>query len=199
MKRIEQKKRIINAARQCFARYGYEKTTMEDIGRQVGLNKTSLYHYFNSKEKIFSMVILQERTEYFEAIQLKLKNIKKCSEIILTFLKERLLFFAKVPTLASLTIETIRKTHHIFKEQNNFVHKVEIEFLSKIIEDCIENGQFKECDSYQVAQSIITIADALKMKAVENLNVIHITEIDFSEFSDELIYTVSLILDGLKK
>ncbi|MFX1259749.1 MAG: TetR/AcrR family transcriptional regulator, partial [Promethearchaeota archaeon] len=115
MKRNEQKQRIIDAARLCFARYGYEKTTMEDIGNQVGLNKTSLYHYFNNKEKIFSKVILQERAEYFEAIQLKLKNIKKCSEIILTFLKERLLFFAKVPILASLTIETIRKNHHIFQ------------------------------------------------------------------------------------
>ncbi|MFX1259476.1 MAG: TetR/AcrR family transcriptional regulator [Promethearchaeota archaeon] len=199
MTRNKQKQRIIDAARLCFARYGYEKTTMEDIGNQVGLNKTSLYHYFNNKEKIFSKVILQEKTEYFQAIQTKMKNLNKCSEIILTFLKERLLFFAKVPILASLTIETIRKNHHIFQEQSEFFYEVEVEFLCEIIKECVQKGQFNECNSYKVAQSIITIADALKMKAVENLNVSHITEIDFSEFSDELLYTVSLILNGLKK
>ncbi|MFX1376399.1 MAG: TetR/AcrR family transcriptional regulator [Promethearchaeota archaeon] len=199
MERKEKKQRIIDAARQCFARYGYEKTTMEDIGKQVGLNKTSLYHYFNNKDKIFSKVILQERIEYFETIRLKLKSKKKCNEIILTYLKERLLFLAKVPSLASLSIEMILKKHHVFEEQNDFFYKAELAFLNEIIKDCIEKGQFKECDSYQVAQSIITIADALKMKAVENLNVTHITEINFSEFSDELLYTVSLILDGLKK
>lgn len=199
MNRKEQKQKIIEAARQCFAQYGYEKTTMEDIGKLVGLNKTSLYHYFKNKDKIFSEVILQEKAEYFEAIQSKLKSIKKCNEIILTFLEERLLFFSKVPTLTSITIETIRKKQHIFEELSNFFYKVEIEFLSEIIKDCIEKGEFNECNSHRVAQSIITIAEAIKMKAVKNLNITHIAEVDFSEIIDELVYTISLILDGLKK
>ena len=199
MKLKEQKKKIISAARECFARYGYEKTTMEDIGNQVGLNKTSLYHYFDNKDKIFTEVILQEKIEYFEAMQSKIKNIKKCDNVILTYLEERLLFFPKVPTLASITIETIRKKQIIFEQLSNFFFKVEIEFLSDIIKDCIKKGEFKECDPFRVAQSIITVADAIKMKMVKNVNITRIADINFSEINDELIFTVSLMLNGLKK
>ncbi|MFX0072905.1 MAG: TetR/AcrR family transcriptional regulator [Candidatus Hermodarchaeota archaeon] len=199
MKRKEQKERIITAARACFARYGYEKTTMEDIGRQVGLNKTSLYHYFKNKDDIFNQVILLEKTDYFDAIRSKLKRIKECEKRIFTFLEERLYFFSKVPTLASISIDTIQKNQPLFEKLGKFLSKVEIEFLSEIIGECIENGDIIQCDSNRVAQSIITVADAIKMKMVKNLNILRITDIDFSGINKEIIFTVSLILQGLKR
>lgn len=48
--------RIIDAACQCFAAYGYSKTSNEDIARAAGLTTGALYHYFGSKAELFAAV-----------------------------------------------------------------------------------------------------------------------------------------------
>lgn len=48
---------ILEAARDLFARYGFKKTTMEDIAMALRKGKSSLYYYFKNKEEIFQAVI----------------------------------------------------------------------------------------------------------------------------------------------
>lgn len=52
--------KIISAAESLFERYGYEKTTMEDIAGKVNLGKTAMYYYYKSKSQIFSEVLDSE-------------------------------------------------------------------------------------------------------------------------------------------
>lgn len=54
------KDEIINGARDLFERFGFKKTTMEDIARQVGKSKSALYYYYKTKEEIFEAVILRD-------------------------------------------------------------------------------------------------------------------------------------------
>jgi len=56
----EQKARIVSAATNLFARFGLEKTTMEDIASAAKKGKSSLYYYFESKEQVFAEVIRNE-------------------------------------------------------------------------------------------------------------------------------------------
>ncbi|MCK4542649.1 MAG: TetR/AcrR family transcriptional regulator [Spirochaetales bacterium] len=51
---------IIRAAKDIFARFGFKKTTMEDIANAVHKGKSSLYYYFKSKEDVFKAVIEKE-------------------------------------------------------------------------------------------------------------------------------------------
>jgi len=45
---------IINAAENQFIRFGFRKTTMEDIAKAAGIGKATLYYYFKNKEDIFA-------------------------------------------------------------------------------------------------------------------------------------------------
>ena len=65
----EMKEQIITGAREIFARYGYKKTTMDDIAASIYKAKSSIYHYFNSKEDIFKAVIDREGAHIFQATQ----------------------------------------------------------------------------------------------------------------------------------
>jgi AcrR family transcriptional regulator len=51
---------IINVARNIFAKFGFRKTTMEEIAQAARKGKSSIYHYFNSKEEIFNAVVEKE-------------------------------------------------------------------------------------------------------------------------------------------
>ncbi len=44
---------ILEAARKRFAQYGFRRTSMEDIAREAGLSRPTLYLYFESKEDVF--------------------------------------------------------------------------------------------------------------------------------------------------
>ncbi len=48
---------IVNTAREVFGRYGFKKATMDDIARAAHKGKSSLYHYFRSKEEVFQAVV----------------------------------------------------------------------------------------------------------------------------------------------
>ena len=69
----EYKRRILTAAGRVFSRYGFKKTTMDEIASELKMGKSSIYYYFKSKEEIFIAVILKEanmlRSELTNAIK----------------------------------------------------------------------------------------------------------------------------------
>ena len=57
-KRHELRQRaIVEAAATIFGRQGIHATTLEQIGREVGLSKASLYYYVKNKEEIIALVL----------------------------------------------------------------------------------------------------------------------------------------------
>jgi AcrR family transcriptional regulator len=50
---------IVEAARGVFLRYGYRKTSMDDIARAAGLSRQGLYLHFATKELLFEAVVRQ--------------------------------------------------------------------------------------------------------------------------------------------
>ena len=58
--------RILDAAERLLARIGYKKTTMEDIAREVGPGKRTLYLHFASKESL-RPAYMARRARYFAA------------------------------------------------------------------------------------------------------------------------------------
>ena len=43
---------IVEAANECFARYGYGKTAVSDLAREIGFSKAYIYRFFESKQAI---------------------------------------------------------------------------------------------------------------------------------------------------
>jgi len=67
------KAKIIDAARVIFARFGFKKTTMNEIAGSVFKAKSSIYYYYKSKEDIFKAIVEKEgnilKSELLQAIQ----------------------------------------------------------------------------------------------------------------------------------
>ncbi|MFX0073779.1 MAG: TetR/AcrR family transcriptional regulator, partial [Candidatus Hermodarchaeota archaeon] len=87
------KEQILSAASECFAKFGYKKTTLEDIAQKIGLNKASLYYYFKSKEEIFITIILNEFQQFVAKLHQDIEEDMDCIEKILVYFEEKLHFF----------------------------------------------------------------------------------------------------------
>ncbi|SSW64022.1 HTH-type transcriptional repressor KstR2 [Achromobacter veterisilvae] len=53
----ERRREVILMAGQLFCRHGYERTTVRELARAVGLQSGSLFHHFRSKEEILVAVM----------------------------------------------------------------------------------------------------------------------------------------------
>jgi AcrR family transcriptional regulator len=51
------RREIIDAARVCFLRSGFHRTTTDEICREANITPGGLYHYFGSKEELIAAVI----------------------------------------------------------------------------------------------------------------------------------------------
>lgn len=60
--------RIVAAAETCFARFGFHKTSMEDIAREADLSRRSVYRYFPDKAALFREVVERRTVFYLDEI-----------------------------------------------------------------------------------------------------------------------------------
>ena len=69
----EFRRKVIVSAGKIFSRYGFKKTTMDEIAKALKMGKSSIYYYFESKEEIFEAVVRWEanilRNELSKAIK----------------------------------------------------------------------------------------------------------------------------------
>ncbi|MEP7292531.1 MAG: helix-turn-helix domain-containing protein [Chloroflexota bacterium] len=68
----EREQRILDAAAELIAHYGYDKTTVDEIARDAHVSKGAIYLHFKSKEQLFEALLLREaealNARYFELI-----------------------------------------------------------------------------------------------------------------------------------
>ena len=57
------KERIIKSALNLFWRYGIRSVTMDDIARDLGISKRTIYQHYSDKEAILALVIQEEIRE----------------------------------------------------------------------------------------------------------------------------------------
>jgi AcrR family transcriptional regulator len=112
---------IIDSATKYFSRYGFHKTTMDEIARNIHKAKGVLYYYFKSKEELFKEVLRRELGNIQEAL-LKTVQSGKNSLIILS---DYMLTRFKLLNEAVNYHETLKAD---FFEKYNFVKDVREDF-----------------------------------------------------------------------
>ncbi|MFC5994260.1 TetR/AcrR family transcriptional regulator [Pseudonocardia hispaniensis] len=54
------RQQILDGARSCFARYGYEGATVRRLEQTTGLSRGAIFHYFRDKESLFLALAEQD-------------------------------------------------------------------------------------------------------------------------------------------
>lgn len=182
---------LIETSKYVFGKYGFKKTTMDDIAAATRRGKTSLYYYFKNKDEIFQAVINKEAENLKANITKVLKNISSPEEKIRIYILERM------KTLYNLTgfyrtikNELIDHLHFINDARKQF-DKDEAEMVKIILMEGISKNKFKLDDIDLTASSIITL-----LKGIEVQFFVY-DETDNNEH--KLNEIINLIIHGLKR
>ena len=54
---------IIETARTLFHKFGFKKVSMDEIAKEAGVTKRTIYMYFSSKEDLLKYFIIEEIKE----------------------------------------------------------------------------------------------------------------------------------------
>ena len=80
--RKQTKSRIVSTAWQLFYRYGYDKTTIDDIVEASNTSKGSFYHYFESKDALMGSLSYLFDEKYEELMETLDPNLDPLQKLI---------------------------------------------------------------------------------------------------------------------
>ncbi len=73
-RRQERAQRILNVAAELLLRWGYRKTTIEDIAKQAGVAKGTIYLHWKTREDLFYTLVVRESFSLFKKFQKRLND-----------------------------------------------------------------------------------------------------------------------------
>ena len=68
------RKNLKDACKQSWTRYGYKKTSVDELCRQAGISKGAFYLFFESKEALFGEVLCLVQEQIYNAAAEVIKN-----------------------------------------------------------------------------------------------------------------------------
>ena len=145
------RQKLIDIARQLFAKNGVANTTMNDIAVASGKGRRTLYTYFNSKEEVYSAVIESElellSDKLDEVAAMKMRPLDKVIELIYTHL---IMIRETVVRNGNLRAEFFRNIWMVEKVRKKF-DDYEIDLFRKVYQEGKADGEFDIDDVNLVA------------------------------------------------
>lgn len=151
---VKTRTKLVDVARQLFAKNGLENTTMNDIAQASGKGRRTLYTYFKSKEEIYWAVIEGEMDRINEKVnevaRQEMEPEDKLVEVIYTHLN---MIKEAVQRNGNLRAEFFRNIIMVEKVRKNFAQN-EQRLIASIIAEGVRRGQF-EVDSIPLCSDIL--------------------------------------------
>lgn len=137
------RQRLIEVARELFAKNGLEATTMNDIAKASGRGRRTLYTYFRHKEEIYYAVIEEELALLSEKMEGVTKMHAEPEEKIFALIYTHLSIIREtVLRNGSLRAEFFRDIWMVEKFRRTLDEK-EHRILQLVLQEGIDKGRFR--------------------------------------------------------
>ena len=93
---------ILNKAQTRFDRFGFQKTTMDEISRDCGISKKTLYEIFQDKQNLFDCLFVRESRQAIDDIFLRMGEIPDPLDRVLQLLRTSISYFSEDTFLTRL-------------------------------------------------------------------------------------------------
>ncbi len=154
---------IVDVARKIFTRYGFRKTTMEEIAAASRKGKSSIYYYFPGKEEIFKAVVEKEAGELQARLDKTIQLDASPLEKLKAYIFFRLHHVRSVKNFYSaLNEDSLSHLDFILEIRRNFDLE-ELKLVQGILEEGMQDGSFQLSSSEIGAIAISTMMKGLEL------------------------------------
>ncbi len=184
----DKRERLLQAAQKEFFENGYHNVTSEEIARQAGVGKGTLYAYFESKQALFSEVLRFNVQQYYDRLVVLIdenhsftENLRSLVHYHLEHLQEMDLYFTRFMADAPGHSE-----HVLAKNAKQYVGKL----LGGMVEAGIRSGELREINVELAPGYLVGIFLGL----LHAFNLEEMTEAEKANLEDDVL---DLMLHGM--
>jgi AcrR family transcriptional regulator len=166
-KKAQSRRRILEAAREVFFRDGFMAANLDDVARGAGVAKGTLYRYFDSKAELY-VAVLAHNGEIFEQKLRERAEAPGASPPELIRAMGRFYFdhwmsnreyfqifwaIENQPVIGQLPQGVIEEVTKLWEKC--------LRILAETVQRGVDEGDFGECDPWEVADILWTLANGL--------------------------------------
>ena len=184
---------ILLSAQEMFQRYGLAKTTMNDIAKNAGKGKSTLYYYFNSKEEVFKEVIKMEMDDMFSHINWAVMDANSCHDQMKEYVLTKLRMLEEKKNLYRFIIEDI--TYPEVGEYLDILHKSYNTREQNLLKTILMKGVNE--DLFHFSLDKLDVLSELLVSCVRGVEYDILLNGKYKELNKEIDLLISFFMKGL--
>lgn len=154
------KNSILKAARKLFFERGFKSVTVDLIAAKAEVSKGSIYLYFDSKEEIYTQILISANIERHKEIENFARQEGTASELLLKYARVYVDFFLENNELFRIlmTFMLHAENMNLTEEQNTqLIHTTNenIRTVSEILQKGVDTGEFSSQIDIRQGQNAI--------------------------------------------
>lgn len=157
------RQKIIRISGHIFSRYGFRKTTMDEIAKALNKGKSSLYYYYQSKEEIFEAVVLYEANTLRNLLTKAIKSVDSPIEKLRSYVFVRMKAFEKLSNYYNAIFDKDLDHFDFIEKVREKYDREELAILRLIVYNGVRRGYFRATNSEFTAMAIQTALKGLEV------------------------------------
>jgi AcrR family transcriptional regulator len=166
---VKTRDRLIEVARQLFARIGVDNTTMNDIALASEKGRRTLYTYFKNKTEIYNAVVQSELKILYDSLETVAKKSLPADEKMVEYIRIRLESTGKVVyrngTLRANFFRDLRRVESVRKAYDERDFKL----ILSILQEGIEQDVFEISDPVRTAIILQSLMKGMEIPYIRGI------------------------------
>lgn len=191
------RRRILEAAEEVFATYGYDGSTVGLIARRAQLSKPNMLYYYRSKIELYDAVLSAILDDWIGQMALFEQAGDSPADKIAAYIRGKLAFSRKRPNASKVFAnEIIRGAPHIEKIlRSHLVPQLEKDMA--LVREWIREGKINPVDPYHFFFLIWSSTQSYADFSAQIRILLQKDQLDTEDFSTAERFLVDLVIKGL--
>ena len=144
-----------------FYKKGYFATSISDIAREAGIQKSSIYYHYSNKEELLFDILKTTMVDLDENLEAQIKGVQGAEEKMRAAIQSHVIFHMErqkevIISDSELRGLTVDNYKNIMKMRDDYERK-----FQSLIKERIEKGIFADMDFKVASYGIITMCTAV--------------------------------------
>jgi AcrR family transcriptional regulator len=157
----EKRKRVLGFAKKRFEKFGFNKTTVDEIAKDATISKRTLYQEFGNKERILKELFVSETLSVRQSILEQINKTVDPEEKLKTYIRLALKYLKHNPFIIGVLHDESGLFKPILKDRPCMIETGMEETFVNLLKEGTGKGAFREMDEKVIGHCIFLLFKGL--------------------------------------